>query len=156
MIHMKISPRVFNQIFNIFIILIFIASYLKIDENLTNYINDYSTMLIVIYILSLSIILNQIIRKTYDSFRKNNLEKKSQAEFKHLLNNFDFNEKYILSLFLDKETTELALDPKNPTIQLLESKKIIINTAKVSENKKIFQIHSNIYQSLKNNPNILY
>lgn len=153
---MKFSIFVFNRILNIFLILLFITSTLSVDEKLTSFVSIYKTLFILFYILSLSFIVYEILRKIYDAQKLKLLNKSREKEFKNVLNNFNLDKKYIISLFLDKKTTEFALDPRNPTIQILETKKILINTSKIDGNKKIFQIHPNIYESLRNNPNVLY
>lgn len=156
MIQMKFSPMIINRIINIFLILLFITGLTLIDEKLSAFLHHYKTIFILIYLVSLTLIIYEVSKQIYDSQKSKNSQKKLERDFKNLLNNFNVDEKYILSLFVDKQLTALALDPKNPTIQILETKKILINTSKIEGNKNVFQIHPHIYQSLRNNPNILY
>lgn len=72
------------------------------------------------------------------------------------LKQLSHDEKYILSLFINKQSTENSLDPKNPSVQLLEAQKIIINTAIIDGVKKVYRIDPKIYKLLRLNPNLLY
>ena len=72
------------------------------------------------------------------------------------LKQLSHDEKYILSLFINKQSTENSLDPKNPSVQLLEAQKIIINTTIIDGVKKIYRIDPKIYKLLRLNPNLLY
>lgn len=61
------------------------------------------------------------------------------------------------SLFVDKDVLELSLSHKEPSLGLLESKKLIINTYQKDLNgKTIYRIDPIILEALKSNPNLLF
>ena len=153
---MNVSPLILNKIFNIFLILLFITSSIHLDQNLTNFILNYKSFFIIIYLISLSIILYNVINTLY--LRKQELAsiKTSQLTFKENLSQLNHEEKYILSLFLDKKTTEIALDPKSSSVQILEAQKVLFATSQMQGAKKIYRIQPNVYKLIRVNPNILY
>lgn len=82
--------------------------------------------------------------------------KSNNTAYTHTLKPSSHAEKYILSLFINKQSTENALDSQNSSVQLLESPKSIINIAMIDRVKKVYRIEPKIYKLLRLNPNLLY
>lgn len=152
----NISPYTINIILNIFLLLLFITSFMEVDSTLSTFIHTYKTIFILIYLLSLSIIIYTSCLKFF-RYKKEQIQLKSnQIKYQRTLSQLNHDEKHILSLFINKQSTENSLDPKNPSVQLLESQKVIFNTAIIDGSKKVYRIDPNVYKLLRSNPNLLY
>ena len=145
-----------NIVLNIFLILLFFTSFIGLDPILTQFCQDYQTLFILVYLLSLSCIFYTILKSVF-RIKKEQFQLKSNSMANtQTLKQLSHDEKYILSLFINKQSTENSLDPKNPSVQLLEAQKIIINTTIIDGVKKIYRIDPKIYKLLRLNPNLLY
>ncbi|WP_266095379.1 hypothetical protein [Acinetobacter brisouii] len=90
------------------------------------------------------------------SIKEERTSKKQSLQLKDQLKALNYDEKYILSLFMSEQKTEKALNPTNPNVVWLENMKFIINTLKTEENKKVFRIDPIVMNELRKNPNLLY
>lgn len=153
---MKISYKKTNAIFLIFLSLIFLASALGIDEKLTNFIHEYFTFIFIIFLLSLSICIYDVIMKIKQITKENYNSIHQEKEFLNIIKNLSYEEKNILSLFLESKSHEKALNPDDQAVACLESVKLIFNTGEIEGNKKRFKIHPSVSKYLVQNPNALY
>lgn len=152
----NISPYTINIVLNIFLLLLFITSFIEVDPILSTFTQTYKTVFILIYLLSLSIITYTLILKFLRYKKEQTQVKNNQLKYQRTLSQLNHDEKHILSLFINKQSTENSLDHKNPSVQLLESQKIIFNTSIIDGSKKVYRIEPNIYKLLRSNPNLLY
>lgn len=153
---MKISYIVLNRILNIFLVLLFLTAFLGIDENITQFTNNIQSILILIYLASLSLIIYEFSKKTYQKNQtENSLKNIDQKRIQHLTT-LNTDEKLILSKYFDNETTEFAFDPKNVSIQTLVQKELLIRTSHMKDNKTIFLIDLMTYQLLRKTPKYIY
>ncbi len=153
---MKLSLLVLNYIFSIFLLLLFFTALMGIDPALSKFIENYLTFFVLIFLMSLAIIIYHQSSKLIKLKKEQVLLKNYQRDFSRTIKQLSYDEKCLLSFFLNEQKTERAFDPKNPSIQLLEAQKIIFNTAIVEGTKKIYRIDAQIYQLIKSNPNLLY
>jgi uncharacterized integral membrane protein len=153
---MKLNFSKSNKIFNIFLILLFVVIFTDLDPTLT-YISSYlKTPLILIYLASTALILYEFLHQLHRNFNETNLLKKAHKDVQDSLNQLNHDEKYFLSQFTEKQVLELIFDPKNPTIQILQSQKFIIDLNKSEGSKKYYRIHPNVYRYLRAHPKVLY
>lgn len=153
---MKISYIVLNRILNIFLVLLFLTAFLGIDENITQFTNNIQSILILIYLASLSLTIYEFSKKTYQKNQtENSLKNIDQKRIQHLTT-LNTDEKLILSKYFDNETTEFAFDPKNVSIQTLVQKELLIRTSHIKDNKTIFLIDLMTYQLLRKTPKYIY
>lgn len=153
---MKFKYQQANRIFVIFLILVLCVTTLEIDENLSAFVKEYFTLILLILLINLSFIIYDILR--YLNFQKN---KKMQfnSENRELINKLtklSYEEKNILSLFIDSKTQERSLAPNDQAVSWLETIKFIHNTGKVDGNKRVFRIEPTLSKHLSQNPNSLY
>ena len=79
------------------------------------------------------------------------------VDFINQIKNLKAQEKFLLSLFIEKDVLELPISHKEPALGLLESKKLLVNTYQKEPNgKTIYRIDPLILEALKINPNSLY
>ena len=89
--------------------------------------------------------------------RKNKVINKHNTDFINQIKNLKAQIKFLLSLFVDKNVLELPISHQEPSLGLLESKKILVNTYQKEPNgKTIYRIDPLILEALKINPNSLY
>lgn len=148
----------FNYVFFIFLILLFITANIpQVDQNLSNFIlSEYRTIFILLALVSFSFILLEVFQDKIQSIKEERTSKKQSLQLKDQLKALNYDEKYILSLFMSEQKTEKALNPTNPNVVWLENMKFIINTLKTEENKKVFRIDPIVMNELRKNPNLLY
>ena len=72
--------------------------------------------------------------------------KSNNTAYTQTLKASSHDEKYILSLFINKKSAENALDSQNSSVQLFESPKSIINIAMIDGVKKVYRIEPKIYK----------
>lgn len=148
----------FNYVFFIFLILLFITANIpQVDQNLSNFIlSEYRTIFILLALVSFSFILLEVFQDKIQSIKEERTSKKQSLQLKDQLKALNYDEKYILSLFMSEQKTEKALNPTNPNVVWLENMKFIIKTLKTEENKKVFRIDPIVMNELRKNPNLLY
>lgn len=93
--------------------------------------------------------IKQITKENYNSIHQ-------EKEFLNIIKNLSYEEKNILSLFLESKSHEKALNPDDQAVAWLESVKLIFNTGEIEGNKKRFKIHPSVSKYLVQNPNALY
>ncbi|NWK73041.1 super-infection exclusion protein B [Acinetobacter sp. SwsAc6] len=153
---MKLDFSKTNKIFNIFLILLFIVILIDLDPALTYVISIIKTPLLLIYLVSTALILYEFLHKFHGHLNEKNRLKSAHKDIQDALNQLSHDEKYFLSLFTEKQVLELSFDPKNPTIQILLSQKLIIDLNKFEGAKKHYRIHPNVYRYLRTHPKVLY
>ncbi|WP_313035175.1 super-infection exclusion protein B [Acinetobacter sp.] len=145
-----------NKIFSIFMFLIFFVSLIKLDVDLSSFVQENFTLLLIVFLLSLSFmlyeLLSQIKVKQDNKFTFSNENK----ELMNKLSKLSYEEKNILSLFMNNKVQEKALNPNDQAVAWLETIKFIFNTGKIEGNKKIFRIEPTLSKHLLQNPNSLY
>ena len=153
---MNLNYQKINQVFFIFIILLLITSSLNIDENLTFFISDYFTIILLILLFSLSLIVHELfsILKTKQMEKENYNDNNKTISYK--LSKLSYEEKNILSLFMANQTQEKSLIATDQAVSWLENIKFIYKTGKIDGNKHIFRIDPLLAKHLKHNPNNLY
>ena len=153
---MKLNFQKSNCIFAIFLFLIFIVYFIQLDEKLSSFVKSYFSYILLTFLLSFSFILYDLI---------NSIKQKSEHKFKYSQENKDlinklkklsYEEKNILSLYMNDKTQEKSFNPNDQAIAWLESIKLITNTSKVDGNKKVFRIDPTVSKHLSQNPNALY
>ena len=148
-----------NGYFLIFLSLLFLIALSRfIDPEISRFVLDeHKTLLVLVYLASLSILVSDLILKMIAQVKKNSLFKRENENFIYQIKNLKDREKFLLSLFIDKDVLELAFLPKEPAIGLLTTKKLLINTyQKDSNGKTIYRIDPMIFEALKINPNLLF
>lgn len=153
---MKISYITLNRLLNIFLLLLFITAFLGVDESITKFTSSIQSVLILIYLASLSLIIYELASKFYQKNQtKNSLKDIDQKRIKNL-STLSIDEKYVLSKFFDNETTEYAFDAKNVSVQTLVQKELLVRTSRMKDNKTIFLIDLKAYQLLRLSPKYIY
>ncbi|ENV47063.1 hypothetical protein P255_02342 [Acinetobacter brisouii CIP 110357] len=154
----KLNLGKYNYVFFIFLILLFITANIpQVDQNLSNFILiEYRTILILLALASLSFILLEVFQDKIQLVKEERKQIKQSQQLKDKLKSLNYDEKYILSLFMSEQKTEKALNSTNPNVVWLENMKFIINTLKTEENKKVFRIDPVVMNELRKNPNLLY
>lgn len=129
-----------------------------IDEKISQFVlESYKTPLVLLYLISLSILTFDYILDKIHKTRKNKVIKRDNADFINQIKNLKAQEKFLLSLFIEKDVLELPISHKEPALGLLESKKLLVNTYQKEPNgKTIYRIDPLILEALKINPNSLY
>lgn len=151
--------KLLNGYFFIFLnLLILVALTQVIDEKISQFVlESYRTPLVLLYLISLSILAFDYILDKIHKARKNNVIKRDNADFINQIKNLKAQEKFLLSLFIEKDVLELPISHKEPALGLLESKKLLVNTYQKEPNgKTIYRIDPLILEALKINPNSLY
>ncbi|TXJ03805.1 MAG: hypothetical protein E6Q26_03065 [Acinetobacter sp.] len=153
---MKYNFQKANAIFFIFLCLIYLSAFLNIDQTLSTFVSKFSTLLILVTLLSLAFII-------YDAIIKIKLKKKQTFDFSEenksltlKVKSLSHEEKTILSLYLNDKIQEKALHPNDHAVAWLESIKFIVHTGKIDGHKKIFRIDPTLVKYLQKNPNALY
>lgn len=145
-----------NKIFSIFMLLIFFVSAINLDADLSSFVKENFTLLLIIFLLSISFmlyeLLSEIKAKQDNKFTFSNKNK----DLINKLSKLSYEEKNILSLFMNNKVQEKALNPNDQAVAWLETIKFIINTGKIEGNKKIFRIEPTLSKHLLQNPNSLY
>ncbi len=145
-----------NKVFSIFMLLIFFVSMINLDADLSSFIKENFTLLLIIFLLSISFMLYELLSeikvKQDNKFNFSNENK----ELINKLSKLSYEEKNILSLFMNNKVQEKALNPNDQAVAWLETIKFIFNTGKVEGNKKIFRIEPTLSKHLLQNPNSLY
>jgi len=72
------------------------------------------------------------------------------------LTKLSYQEKNILSLFMDGKVQEKSLNSNDQAVAWLEAVKFIYNTGRLEGNKKIYRIEPTLSKYLMQNPNTLY
>lgn len=155
---MKFNFEKYNHVLFIFLTLLFLAANVpQLDNNLSDFIlNEHRTIFILLALVSFSFILLEVFQDKIQSIKEERTSKKQSLQLKDQLKALNYDEKYILSLFMSEQKTEKALNPTNPNVVWLENMKFIINTLKTEENKKVFRIDPVVMNELRKNPNLLY
>ncbi|ENV14378.1 hypothetical protein F965_00622 [Acinetobacter schindleri NIPH 900] len=153
---MKSSFQKANSIFLIFVSLIFAVSTLEIDPNLSQFVNSYFTFLLIIFLISLSFLIYDLIVFLKRQKEQRDLISKLQKEFINSLTKLSYEEKNILSLFMDGKVQEKSLNSNDQAVAWLEAVKFIYNTGRLEGNKKIYRIEPTLSKYLMQNPNTLY
>jgi uncharacterized protein (UPF0333 family) len=145
-----------NKVFSIFMLLIFLVSAINLDADLSSFVKENFTLLLIIFLLSISFmlyeLLSEIKAKQDNKFTFSNKNK----DLINKLSKLSYEEKNILSLFMNDKVQEKALNPNDQAVAWLETIKFIINTGKIEGNKKIFRIEPTLSKHLLQNPNSLY
>ncbi|OTG77094.1 hypothetical protein B9T26_00485 [Acinetobacter sp. ANC 4169] len=145
-----------NKVFSIFMLLIFFVSAINLDADLSSFVKENFTLLLIIFLLSISFmlyeLLSEIKAKQDNKFTFSNENK----DLINKLSKLSYEEKNILSLFMSDKVQEKALNPNDQAVAWLETIKFIINTGKIEGNKKIFRIEPTLSKHLLQNPNSLY
>jgi hypothetical protein len=153
---MKFSYLVLNRLLNIFLLLLFICSFLNLDEIITQFVKDYQSLFILIYLVSLSIIIYECLKKLLHNNKLQRVFKNNEQRRLDNLSSLSIDEKYILSKYFDNETTEYAFDTKNISVQLLIQKELLVRTSRTQNNKTVFLIDLTTYQLLRKFPKYIY
>ncbi len=145
-----------NVIFLIFLVLMIVTAKLNIDQNLSTFISEYFTIILVIFLASLSCLIFEFIQfiqqQKQSSFKFSNENKELVNKLKKLT----YEEKNVLALFVNDKVQEKSLNTNDQAVAWLESVKFIINTGKIDGNKKVFRIDPTLSKHLVQNPNTLY
>ena len=153
---MKFNTKKANHIFIIFLTLLFISSLFQIDEDLSLFIHEYFTTFFLVYLLSLSFIIYYAMQHAQQKRTANKVKLMHEKDFIHKINKLSYNEKNILSLFINSKSEEKSLNHSDSAVCWLENVKFIYNTGKSDGHKKIFKIHPDVSKYLTDNPNSLY
>lgn len=158
MVGQKFSAHKLNYVVFIFLNLLFIvANFPEIDQKLSQFIlNDFRTPLVMITLFSLSFILFGFFQNKILFWKESKDQSMQSNALKERLKSLSYDEKYILSLFINEQKAEKALAATDPNVAWLENMKLIVNTSKIEGNKKIFRIDPTVMKELKKNPNLLY
>ncbi|MDN5650760.1 MAG: super-infection exclusion protein B [Acinetobacter sp.] len=151
--------KLLNGYLFVFLTLLFLVAITQvIDEKISKFVlEDYKTSLVVLYLISLSILTFDFILDMIHKVRKNKVINKHNTDFINQIKNLKAQEKFLLSLFVDKNVLELPIFHQEPSLGLLESKKILVNTYQKEPNgKTIYRIDPLILEALKINPNLLF
>ncbi len=145
-----------NVIFLIFLVLMIVTAKLNIDQNLSTFISEYFTIILVIFLANLSCLIFEFIQ--YIQQQKQSAFKFSNEnrELVNKLNKLTYEEKNVLALFVNDKVQEKSLNTNDQAVAWLESVKFIINTGKIDGNKKVFRIDPTLSKHLIQNPNTLY
>ena len=153
---MKFNVKKINAVFSIFMLLIFFVAAINLDEHLSSFVQKNFTFLLIIFLFSISLmlydLLSMIKAKKDQEFSFSNKNK----ELINKLTKLSYEEKNILSLFMNDKVQEKALNPNDQSVVWLETIKFIFNTGKTEGNKKIFRIEPTLSKHLLQNPNSLY
>lgn len=153
---MKFNVQKINAVFSIFMLLIFFVAAINLDEHLSSFVQKNFTFLLIIFLFSISLmlydLLSMIKAKKDQEFSFSNKNK----ELINKLSKLSYEEKNILSLFMNDKVQEKALNPNDQAVVWLETIKFIFGTGKTEGNKKIFRIEPTLSKHLLQNPNSLY
>jgi hypothetical protein len=153
---MKFYFNKINAVFLIFLTLLFSVSFFEIDPQITSFIKTNFSLFIVIFLLSLSILIYcELIKFQKEKSKKFSFSNKDK-DLIYSLSKLSYEEKNILSLFMDNKTQERPLNPNDQSVAWLENIKFIFNTGKVDGAKKIYRIEPTLSKHLSQNPNSLY
>jgi predicted nucleotide-binding protein (sugar kinase/HSP70/actin superfamily) len=92
----------------------------------------------------------------YNHHTKKFIFSKENKALAHKIKSLNYEEKNILSIYINNKIQEKALNPNDSAVAWLESVKFIIYTGKIEGHKKIFRIDPTLAKYLQLNPNILY
>jgi hypothetical protein len=154
----KLWKRLNGYLFVFLTLLFLVAITQVIDEKISQFVlEDYRTLVVVLYLISLSILTFDFVLDMIHKARKNKVINKHNTDFINQIKNLKAQEKFLLSLFVDKNVLELPISHQEPSLGLLESKKILVNTyQKEANGKTIYRIDPLILEALKVNPNLLF
>lgn len=153
---MKFNFQKSNAIFSIFLLLIFFVSAINLDADLSSFVKENFTLLLIIFLLSISFMLYDLLSLIKAKKEKEFSFSNENRELITKLSKLSDEEKNILSLFMNDKVQEKALNPNDKAVAWLETIKFIFNTGKIEGNKKIFRIEPTLSKHLLQNPNSLY
>jgi len=153
---MKFNFQKSNAIFSIFLLLIFFVSAINLDADLSSFVKENFTLLLIIFLLSISFMLYDLLSLIKAKKEKEFSFSNENKELINKLSKLSYEEKNILSLFMNDKVQEKALNPNDQAVAWLETIKFIFNTGKIEGNKKIFRIEPTLSKHLLQNPNSLY
>lgn len=148
-----------NYYFIVFLILLYCVALTDvIDPVISQFIlTDYRTLSLVVFLISLTVVVHDVIFKMLKEFKRNKSLIKKDKNFISQIRNLKAQEKFLLSYFVDKNVLEHPISNKDPALGLLESKKLLIRTETLSaDGKAIYRIDPVLLEELKLNPNLLY
>lgn len=153
---MKFNFQKSNAIFSIFLLLIFFVSAINLDADLSSFVKENFPLLLIIFLLSISFMLYDLLSLIKAKKEKEFSFSNENKELINKLSKLSYEEKNILSLFMNDKVQEKALNPNDQAVAWLETIKFIFNTGKIEGNKKIFRIEPTLSKHLLQNPNSLY
>lgn len=146
----------FSGLGSTFILLLFIAAGLSLNDELSKFISEYSLIFLLILIIFFTFLVHELLVSSILLIKEIFYKKRNLKEFEEKLTKLSANEKHILSLFVTELKMERALDQNEPAVAWLESLKIIFNTGRSVDGKRyIYKISPLPMRILSTNPNWL-
>ncbi|MFM6958435.1 MAG: super-infection exclusion protein B, partial [Acinetobacter sp.] len=127
---MSLNLKKYNVIFFIFLCLLFTSSFLELDDDLAHITQQYSTLLMLVGLISFSCMVYDILYLIYNHHTKKFIFSKENKALAHKIKSLNYEEKNILSIYINNEIQEKALNPNDSAVAWLESVKFIIYTGK--------------------------
>lgn len=153
---MKINLKKINHIFLIFLSLCLLVGFLNIDATFSHFINSYFTFFLIIFLLSLSLLVYEIIVLFYQKKARLFDFDRDHKALVSALSQLSYEEKNVLALFMNNKVQEKSLNPNDQAVAWLQNIKFIHYTGKVEGHKKVFRIEPTLAKYLAQNPNTLY